>query len=101
MTEPEAWWVQVRYREAEPRPVAERLGYANWIEQVLRAEDTAATPLARVVPGGLAVAVLVRAATAEQAATWAQDLVEQVVGDSARVLGELYSTSVRRALPDR
>jgi hypothetical protein len=100
MTDPEAWWVQVRYREAEPRTAAERLDYAHWIEDALRADDMAGAPLVRVVPDGIAVAVLVRAADAEHAAACARELVEQVVGDSKRVLGALYSATVRRALSD-
>jgi hypothetical protein len=94
------WRVRIRYEQAFPAPLEERLAESRWVEQALPAE--AGPSVALPLVSGMIVALHVRASTKVDAVTAAVEAVEEVVGDSRRVLGEVLSTRVLRlAPPDR
>ncbi len=89
--------MRLRYVKRDGVPVRERLDTSRWLEAVL--PDSGALAPVRSMPftDGWQVTLHVHAVTRPDAAATAEALVEIVVGDAPRVLGDLVDTRVAPA----
>jgi hypothetical protein len=84
------WRVRLRYRQRPEVAAQERLAQARWIEDVL-----AGASRVLVYADGLSVQLQVEAGSEPAAVVLAEARLEDVVGDSRRVLGQVSVASVR------
>jgi len=82
--------VRLRYRHGPDVALQERLAQARWIEEVL---DRRSRVL--VYTDGVSVLVHVEAESERAAIVRASERLDEVVGDSQRVLGQVSVASVR------
>jgi len=91
------WQVRLRYRKDDGLHPRERLATARWLDDALPGTG-ALTPVTSLpLASGWNVTLHVHAATGPDAAAAAEILVEEVVGDAQRVLGDLIETKVAPA----
>jgi hypothetical protein len=91
------WQVRLRYRKGDSLQPRERLATARWLDDVLPGTG-ALTPVTSLpLASGWNVTLHVRAITGPDAVAAAEVLVEEVVGDAQRVLGDLVETKVALA----
>jgi len=91
------WQVRLRYRKGDSLHPRERLGTARWLDDALPGTG-ALTPVTSLpLASGWNVTLHVHAITGPDAVVAAEVLVEKVVGDAQRVLGDLVETKVTPA----
>lgn len=88
------WRVRLRYLDGRRLSMVERLTTSKWVETTLPNEGAVQPVSSLPLTGGWTVMMHVHAATAPDAVTAAGDLVDIVVGDTVRVLGQLVDTRV-------
>jgi len=91
------WQVRLRYRTSDSLHPRERLATARWLDDALPSTG-ALTPVTSLpLASGWNVTLHVHATTGPDAVAAAEILVEEVVGDAQRVLGDLVETKVTPA----
>ncbi len=92
----EIWQVRLRYADERGLPMSDRLDTATWLDQVL--PQTGALGAVSALPrtNGWTVLLHVQATARVQASEIAETLIEEVVGDTPRVLGRLVEQRISR-----
>ncbi len=91
------WQVRLRYRKGDSLHPRERLATARWLDDALPGAGALAPVTSLPLTSGWNVTLHVHATTGPDAVAVAEVLVEEVVGDAQRVLGDLVETKVAPA----